>query len=104
MNWTISRKILAGYGISIALVVVICAAVFVNLQTLRDQFSARTKSHQKLDALDTLEFLLRDAETSSRGFIITGNESYLAPNTAAHTQLGPAIDRLLALAADDPAG
>jgi methyl-accepting chemotaxis protein WspA len=102
MNWTISRKILAGYGISIALVVAICAGVFVNLQTLRDQFSARTKSHEKLDALDALEFLLRDAETSSRGFIITGNEAYLEPNIAAHSQLAPAIDKLLALTADDP--
>jgi len=101
MHWTISKKILLGYGISIALILFICGNVYVNLRSLREDFAARTKSHEKLDALDALDVLLRDAEASQRGFLITGSEAYLAPNTAAHAKLTPALAKLSALTAND---
>jgi methyl-accepting chemotaxis protein WspA len=102
MHWTISKKILLGYGISIALILFICGNVYVNLRSLREDFAARTKSHEKLNALEAFEAIIRDAETSSRGFVITGNEDYLAPNTAAHAKLAPALQKLVAFTADDP--
>ncbi|HVE15730.1 MAG TPA: CHASE3 domain-containing protein [Chthoniobacterales bacterium] len=101
MHWTISKKILAGYGITILVVIALCTSVFINLRALRAEFDDRTQSRDKLEALATLDILLRDAETGQRGFVITGNETYLEPNRNAHSALTTTLDRLKELCVDD---
>jgi methyl-accepting chemotaxis protein WspA len=102
MNWTISKKILAGYGISIVLLLAVCGSVFFDLRTLRKQFDERARSSAKVTALNDVDGLMREAISSERAFIITGDEKHLAPLNDAHVKLGPAIDRLVGLLADDP--
>ncbi|MBV8616968.1 MAG: PAS domain S-box protein, partial [Acetobacteraceae bacterium] len=46
---------------------------------------------------------LVDAETGQRGFLLTGEERYLEPYRAALGRVGPALDRLRGLVADNPA-
>jgi signal transduction histidine kinase/DNA-binding response OmpR family regulator/CHASE3 domain sensor protein len=47
--------------------------------------------------------LLKDAETSQRGYLLAGEERYLEPYTAARANLGDAMSRLRALNASNPA-
>jgi len=102
MHWTISRKILLGYGISIALILFICGSVFFDLRTVREQFDARAQSTAKIDALDDVDGLMREALSSERAYIITADEKRLAPLDNARAKLGPSFDRLAILLADDP--
>ncbi|MEU4238556.1 CHASE3 domain-containing protein [Actinoplanes sp. NPDC026619] len=46
---------------------------------------------------------LKDAETGQRGFLITGEDSYLAPYTAAQTNVATAQQTLRTLTADNAA-
>ncbi len=100
MHWTISKKILAGYGVSLLLVLTICVSVYGNLEALRGEFDQRTKARDKLDTLARLQIAIRDAETGQRGFVLTGDESYLEPNSAARAQLPGILDRLTELFSD----
>lgn len=101
MNWTISKKILAGYGVSTILLVAVCGSVFFNLRALHEQFDERAHSSAKVNALDDVDGLMREALSGERAYIITGDEKRLAPLNEAHEKLGPALDRLLGLLSDD---
>ncbi len=54
-------------------------------------------THQVLGELNQLLLSLQDAETGQRGYIITGDDAYLAPYNVAVETTGPAFDRLRAL-------
>ena len=47
--------------------------------------------------------LMQDVETGSRGYVITGEDSYLEPFNNATAKIGPAIQNLRRLTADNPA-
>lgn len=60
---------------------------------------------QTKDVISELEgafSAMKDAETSQRGFLLTGEDVYLDPYWAATTELPRRLDRITALTADDP--
>lgn len=56
---------------------------------------------QVMSAIDNALLQLQDAETGQRGFIITGDESYLAPFETGRTKLFEGLSRLSELASDN---
>ena len=60
-------------------------------------------SRQVLIALEETESTLKDAETGQRGYLLTGDASYLAPYDRAQSELMPSIDDLARLTAGNPA-
>jgi CHASE3 domain sensor protein len=56
---------------------------------------------QVMSAIDSVLLQLQDAETGQRGFIITGDDSYLAPFEAGRAKLSEVLSRLNQLAADN---
>ncbi|MDP9902240.1 CHASE3 domain-containing protein [Variovorax ginsengisoli] len=60
-------------------------------------------THQVLAALHKLFISLEDAETGQRGFIITGDDSYLAPYSAAVEEMPASFATLRHLLDDSPA-
>ncbi len=61
------------------------------------------RSRQMQVALEGAESTLKDAETGQRGYLLTGDATYLAPYHRAEAEIGPRIDELQRLTADDPA-
>ncbi len=56
---------------------------YFNLQALRDGNERVVQTHVAIVTLDELLSLVQDAETGQRGFLLTNNDTYLAPyNTA----------------------
>lgn len=56
---------------------------------------------QVMSAIDSALLNLQDAETGQRGFIITGDESYLAPFEAGRAKLSEVLSSLDQLASDN---
>jgi CHASE3 domain sensor protein len=56
---------------------------------------------QVMSAIDNALLQLQDAETGQRGFIITGDESYLAPFEAGRNKLVEVLSRLRGLVSDN---
>jgi diguanylate cyclase (GGDEF)-like protein/PAS domain S-box-containing protein len=64
----------------------VSAAVYRNIRELEQINTSRRESAQVLREFDALASSLKDAETSQRGFLLTGNPAYLAPYAPARQQ------------------
>src|SRR5262245_56925733 len=59
-----------------------------------DASSRIDRTHQVLNAIDALLAHLLDTETGARGYLLTGNDSFLAPYTEAEPQVAAAAAHL----------
>ena len=59
-------------------------------------------TREVLFQLEQAESTLKDAESGQRGYLFTGDSSYLAPYNRATQEIGPRIDSLATLTADNP--
>ncbi len=100
--WTFGRKIAAAFALAFLLLLGIGAAAYRNLSTLSNTSYAVSHAHAVLEDLAALLSIAKDAETGQRGFVITGDEAYLDPYQAALGRLGPTLQELRELTADEP--
>jgi len=70
------------------------------MQASTAQWVLRTR--QVLVEMEETESTLKDAETGQRGYLLTGDPKYLAPYNRATEEIGPRIDHLERLTADNP--
>src|SRR5689334_10123292 len=101
-GWTVGRLLAAGYLLAIGGLLLVGAAAYVRIGLLLDDRQTVERSHLVAADIELLEAQLDDAERGQRGFVITGNERYLAPYTQAITSIGQTIKRLRAATRDDP--
>jgi PAS domain S-box-containing protein len=59
-------------------------------------------TYQVMQAIDSVVDRLVDAETGQRGYLVTGNRTFLAPYTGAASDVAARLRRLEALVADNP--
>jgi methyl-accepting chemotaxis protein len=100
-SWTFGRKIGAGFALAFALVVAIGAVAYRSLTALTHTSYAVAHSHAVLEDLATLLSELKDTETGQRGFVITGDESFLDPYTSATAALAKTDANLRELTLDN---
>jgi signal transduction histidine kinase len=95
------RKLFAAFGLVLAFA--LADALISYRATLRlienERWVAHT--HEVLNELEATISALKDAETGQRGYLVTGDESYLAPYHASSPQIRQHLDRLRALTADN---
>jgi PAS domain S-box-containing protein len=95
-------SVVTGFAV---LLVLLAGNAFVLRRQLGVQMERQTwvmHTRQVLFELQTIESLLKDAETGQRGFLYTGDPKYLTPFEAAISEVEPHIDRLAQLTADNP--
>src|SRR2546425_9111372 len=103
MTLSLERKIQIGFGIAVAIIVAVGAAALRS--TTATVESALWMAHT-LEARRELEATFADlitAETAVRGFVITGDTTYLGPYHTARSTLGGLLAGLRTLTADNPA-
>ena len=79
MKLTIGTKIFAGYFLAIAIIVFFGVTAYWNTNALLTDSKWVIQSISTMKKITTVLSTMKDAETGERGFIITGNESYLEP-------------------------
>jgi methyl-accepting chemotaxis protein len=80
MRRTIGKKLGAGFGIVLLLIVVFGIVVLVNIARVKSDFSLVAEHDSPIIAnAERLMKLVVDMETGQRGFIITGKEEFLEP-------------------------
>ena len=75
---------------------------YLNTRVLSRDTTQVVHTHEVILALDDLLSILKDAETGQRGFLITGNETYLAPYNDALIRVETRISDLERLLNDSP--
>jgi methyl-accepting chemotaxis protein len=101
-NWTVARRLIAGFGLAALTLVVIIVVSYRNANRLIENQAWVTHTHQVRTELADLLSQLKDAETGQRGYLISGEDSYLAPYQAALGVVKGTQESLRKLTADNP--
>ncbi len=100
-NWTFGRRLAAAFGFAGLTLLVIVAVAYYSTQTLIENADWRSHTHQVRNDLAALLSRITDAETGQRGYIITGDDSYLAPYQSALTEIPRIFNEVQSLTSDN---
>lgn len=78
------------------------AISYLNVQTLKANNARITHTHEVITALGALFSTIQDAETGQRGFLLTGNDRYLAPYDDAVSRVATNLRVIGTLIQDNP--
>jgi signal transduction histidine kinase/CheY-like chemotaxis protein/CHASE3 domain sensor protein len=95
-------KTLIGFLLAVIAVAIIALLSYQSLQTTTVTAANLMQSIEVLGRLQGLLSTLKDAETGQRGFLLTGEESYLTPYTDAKDALADELKATRALFANRP--
>lgn len=102
MNSTIERRLVWIFGLAVLVLVAIQVLSFVTIRQLLENDRLVTHTSTVLNEAQALLTGVVDAETGQRGYLLTGEEPYLAPYNAALGTVNDHLTRLKGLIADDP--
>ncbi|HEX6306599.1 MAG TPA: CHASE3 domain-containing protein [Longimicrobiales bacterium] len=78
MRWSTAEKVNAGFAVALGIVTIIGVASITSIQRYAAIMRDVNQTHATLTELQAVLADLTDAESAQRGYVITGNESYLA--------------------------
>jgi len=81
------RNLLFGLGLSLVLLLISSTASYISITNLIQSSRMVRQSHQTIDNLNSFLSILKDAETGQRGFILTGDPSFLTPYNEAKEKI-----------------
>ena len=101
------RRLLPGrvpglLAIALALFIVALAALSVNLARLRASFAWVEHTNELLRNISAIETALLEAESGERGYLLTGERSYLDAHDRAQTQILQLLEAVGLLVSDNP--
>ena len=101
-TWTFGKKVAAGFLISSILLVAIGAIAHQAIDELIQTSYWVTHTHQVMEKVANALSSMKDAETGQRGYLLTGEESYLEPFNSVRDTVITSIRDLRELTADNP--
>ncbi|MEH2395726.1 MAG: response regulator [Nostoc sp.] len=96
------KRVAGGFGLASAILVLIGVISYQNTRVLIDTKNQVQKTQEKINKLEELLSDMKDAETGQRGYILTGQESYLEPYQAVVGNIDQKIAELKDLIVDQP--
>ncbi len=102
MKLTVGAKIWACLGAILVILIIVGLVSYRSTLKLMDTADLVDHTHSVIGALTDLRSTLDDAETGARGYVVTGEDPYLAPYTDALRRLDHNIEALKDLTADNP--
>jgi methyl-accepting chemotaxis protein len=102
MNWTFGRKLALGFGISVLMVLVIGISGHRATTDLIENDRWVSHTHEVKNTLSYLMAEVQEAETGQRGFLLTGDETFLEGYRGAITEAVKALSDARRLTADNP--
>lgn len=95
------RKIAAGFGVAMVLLMAIGGFVFFSVRERAETVGQAGRAQEVLEALQGVQSSLKGAESAGRGYAVTGQEAYLQPYEVTRAVIPGQIQRLRELTADD---
>ncbi len=102
MQWTIGRKIGAGFALPLAVLVVIGAAAYRGTTRLIETNQWVTHTHKVLEELQAMLSAVTDSQDELRGYMITGDARFLELFRAGFAPAREGLKRIGELTADNP--
>ncbi|MCY1082561.1 methyl-accepting chemotaxis protein [Archangium lansingense] len=98
---SIGKKIAAGFGLSLLVLLIVAAVAFQGARELRGATVQMVESQQTVDRVDELISHMVDAEAHQRNYLITGKEDFLTRYRASVSEAKAALQRLRDSEKDD---
>jgi methyl-accepting chemotaxis protein len=102
LNISIGTRILAGFGVVLLVVGAVGAVAYHATTELIESAKLVSNSRSVREKITEILSRFKDAETGQRGFVLTGQERYLQPYTAAVRAIDGQIQELRELNYDRP--
>ena len=99
----IDRGLLSVMGLVVVLLLLNSWFSYRNIRQMHDDAQTVDHTHHTLAALNSIISLAKDAETGQRGYLITGEPSYLEPYHVALSAIDESVRTLEQLTRDNPA-
>ena len=99
---SIGKKIALGFGLSLVVLLAIALVAFLGARQLRTTTALLVDSRDQGRLMYAIRGIVVDAETSQRGFIITGDPTYLEPYRQSLAELETKLADLRLHLEDDP--
>jgi len=96
------RSLQIGFGLSLLLLIVTAVASYSSIRKLMDNSQWVDHADSVLIKIDAVHSLLRDAESTQRGYLLTGDIDFLPATDVMQSQLKQVVDSLEAMTIDDP--
>ena len=103
MTWSIQNKMVCVFATVVLIIVLVSLMTYRNAYRLIDANQLVFHSHEVQEKLGEILSLLKDAETGQRGFLLTGDDQYLAPYRTATGSLNGALQQVEQLVEDNSA-
>ena len=101
-KWTLERTIATGFTAALAMLCLLSAFAYHSTRSLVGENQLEEVTLGQILELADLVSGLKDAETGQRGYLLTGDEQYLAPYHEAIARLGQQLDALRQSTAQNP--
>jgi signal transduction histidine kinase/DNA-binding response OmpR family regulator/CHASE3 domain sensor protein len=103
-NRRVQNDIAVTLGLSVVVLFFVASGLlsYWNTRILSHDAALVTHTHEVLTGLDDVVSYMKDAETGQRGYVLTGNEKYLAPYNSALTHIEEQLNTIQQLTMDNP--
>jgi len=98
---SMQRKVGFGFGFALACLGVVSVVSYLSVVRLNEDAAWVEHTHEVLSGLQLLLAAVTDSETAERGYVITGDESYLEPYRKSASAADVQASRLRELTADN---
>jgi two-component system sensor histidine kinase/response regulator len=102
LNIHFGRRLQLGFGVPIALLIGLSIASYRSTVASRDAASWVSHTHDVLEQIAELQSAVQDIEVGYRGFVLVGDDKFLASYGAGLAQAPPALEAIRTLTATNP--
>jgi signal transduction histidine kinase/CheY-like chemotaxis protein/CHASE3 domain sensor protein len=95
------RNVIIAFGFSLLLLLLSSIASYVSIQNLISSAERVDHTNNVISELDNINVMLQEAESSQRGFLLTGDASFLLPYDEASKNIAEKIANIKQLTADN---
>ncbi|MCM5530046.1 response regulator [Parasegetibacter sp. NRK P23] len=99
---TFQRNLLIGFGLSLLLLIVSSIASYLSITNLLESARLVNHTNEVIKKLEVIPSVLKDAETAQRGYLLTGEETFLEPFKGTYDQLLNQLDEVRVTTSDNP--
>src|SRR6202166_4280637 len=102
MKWSIEKKTGAGLAVAGIILLLVAGLLYRNGRSFIEASEWVSHTHEVLGELEATLSAVAEAQTATRGYIITGQEVSLDPYQAAALGVRANLERLKSLTSDNP--
>lgn len=102
MKRSLTRNLFIGFGISLFILLLSSVASYVSIRNLLNNIRLVNHSNEVMLATSEVLSTLKDAETGQRGYMLTGEQSFLEPYNGSYNRALEQLNEVKKLVVDNP--